>query len=144
MSPRSESLAAQHAVRQRSLLAQAALYLAATFAALGLLGPTSLGAAEAPSNYLDDIEVVALPGQQVQLKLKMRSPAPTPLSFTISSPARIAIDLPDTGLAMSARKRDVGVGGVQTVLAAEASGRTRIGLNPDALVPDAPHLQGHP
>ncbi len=143
MSPRSESLAAKHAVRQRSVLAQAALYLAATFAALGLLGPASLVAAEAPSNYLDDIEVVALPGQQVQLKLKMRSPAPTPLSFTISSPARIAIDLPDTGLAMNTRKRDIGVGGVQTVLAAEASGRTRVVLNLDSLVPYETHVEGN-
>jgi type IV pilus assembly protein PilQ len=143
MSPRPESLAAKRAVRQRSVLAQAALYLAATFAALGLLGPTSAGAAENPSNYLDDIEVVALPGQQVQLKLKMRSPAPTPLSFTISSPARIAIDLPDTGLAMNTRKRDIGVGGVQTVLAAEASGRTRVVLNLDSLVPYETHVEGN-
>jgi hypothetical protein len=84
MSPRSESLAAKRSrvVRQRSVLAQAALYLAVTFAALGLLGPTSLFAADAPSNYLEDIEVVSLPGQQVQLRLKMRAPAPTPLSFT--------------------------------------------------------------
>ena len=143
MSPRPESLAAKRAVRQRSVLAQAALYLAATFAALGLLDPTSVGAAENPSNYLDDIEVVALPGQQVQLKLKMRSPAPTPLSFTISSPARIAIDLPDTGLAMNTRKRDIGVGGVQTVLAAEASGRTRVVLNLDSLVPYETHVEGN-
>jgi type IV pilus assembly protein PilQ len=145
MSPRSESLAAKRSrvVRQRSVLAQAALYLAATFAALGLLGPASLFAADAPSNYLEDIEVVSLPGQQVQLRLKMRAPAPTPLSFTISSPARIAIDLPDTGLAMNTRKRDVGVGGVQTVLAAEASGRTRIVLNMDALVPYETHVEGN-
>jgi type IV pilus assembly protein PilQ len=145
MSPRSESLAAKRSrvVRQRSVLAQAALYLAATFAALGLLGPASLFAADAPSNYLEDIEVVTLPGQQVQLRLKMRAPAPTPLSFTISSPARIAIDLPDTGLAMNTRKRDVGVGGVQTVLAAEASGRTRIVLNMDALVPYETHVEGN-
>ena len=72
----------------------------------------------------------------MQLQLRhARAPAPQPLSFTISSPARIAIDLPDTGLAMTARKRDIGVGGVQTVLAAEASGRTRVVLNLDSLVP---------
>src|SRR5262245_13770685 len=145
MSSRSESLAAhRRPAHRRPLLAQAALCLASALAALGLFAPAAGIAAETPSNYLDDIEVIALPGQQVQLRLKMRAAAPEPLSFTISSPARIAIDLPDTGLAMSARKRDIGVGGVQTVLAAEASGRTRIGLNPDALVPDAPHLQGHP
>jgi len=145
MTSRPESFAVQRsrAVRHRSLLAQAALYLAATFVALGLTGPAGVLAAEAPSNYLDDIEVVALPGQQVQLKLKMREPAPTPLSFTISSPARIAIDLPDTGLAMSARKRDVGVGGVQTVLAAEASGRTRVVLNLDSLIPYETHVEGN-
>jgi type IV pilus assembly protein PilQ len=145
MTSRPESFAAQgsRAVRRRSLLAQAALYLAAAFATLGLTGPAGVLAEEAPGNYLDDIEVVTLPGQQVQLKLKMRAPAPAPLSFTISNPARIAIDLPDTGLAMSARKRDIGIGGVQTVLAAEASGRTRVVLNLDSLVPYETHVEGN-
>ena len=44
---------------------------------------------------------------------------------------------------MSARKRDVGVGGVQTVLAAEASGRTRVVLNLDSLVPYETHVEGN-
>jgi type IV pilus assembly protein PilQ len=140
----SESFAApDRRARQRSLLAQAALHMVAALAALGLFTPAAAVAADAPSNYLDDIEVVTLPGQQVQLRLKMRAPAPEPMSFTISSPARIAIDLPDTGLAMSARKRDVGVSGLQTVLAAEASGRTRVVLNMDALVPYETRVEGN-
>ena len=144
MSSRSESLAAhRRPAPRRPLLAQAALCLAAALAALGVLAPAAGIAAETPSNYLDDIEVIALPGQQVQLRLKMRGAAPEPLSFTISSPARIAIDLPDTGLAMSARKRDIGVGGVQTVLAAEASGRTRVVLNMDSLVPYETRVEGN-
>jgi type IV pilus assembly protein PilQ len=44
---------------------------------------------------------------------------------------------------MNTRKRDIGVGGVQTVLAAEASGRTRIVLNMDALVPYETHVEGN-
>ncbi len=87
------------------------------------------------NNFLEDLEVVTLPGQQIQLRLQLRQPAPDPLSFTISNPARIAIDLPGTGLATGSRKRDIGIGSLRTVLMAEASGRTRVVLNMDTLVP---------
>jgi type IV pilus assembly protein PilQ len=124
------------------LVAQVVLCLAVALAALGA-APVRAQDEAAPGNYLEDIEVVALPGQQVQLRLEMRNAAPEPLSFTITNPARIAIDLPDTGLAMPTRKRDINVGGVQTVLAAEASGRTRVVLNLDQLVPYDTRVEGN-
>ena len=62
------------------------------------------------------------------------SDAPEPLAFTIDQPARIALDLADTSLGLDSRRTDVGVGALDTVLAAEANGRTRIVLNLDDLV----------
>ncbi len=79
-------------------------------------------------------------GQQVQLKLHLSGPAPEPLPFTIDKPARIAFDLPNTTLALASRRIDVRSGGVDTVLAAEANGRSRLVVNVDAL--DAVYHQG--
>lgn len=86
-------------------------------------------------NRLQDIQVQSLPGQRVELKLIMSGTAPDPLAFTIDDPARIALDLPDTTLGLTSRRRDVNLGPLDTVLTAEANGRTRVVLNLDAMVP---------
>ncbi len=85
-------------------------------------------------NQLQDIQVQSLPGEQVELKLIMSETAPEPLAFTIENPARIALDLPDTALALSSRRRDVNIGPLDTVLTAEANGRTRVVLNLGTMV----------
>ena len=80
-------------------------------------------------NRLQDIQVQSLPGQRVELKLIMSGTAPEPLAFTIEDPARIALDLPGTTLGLTSRRRDVNMGPLDTVLTAEANGRTRVVLN---------------
>jgi type IV pilus assembly protein PilQ len=85
-------------------------------------------------NRLQDIQVQSLPGQRVELRLIMSDTAPEPLAFTIENPARIALDLPDTALGLSSRRRDVNLGPLDTVLTAEANGRTRVVLNLDSMV----------
>lgn len=85
-------------------------------------------------NRLQDIQVQSLPGQRVELRLITSSPAPEPLTFTIEDPARIALDLPDTALGLTSRRRDINLGPLDTVLTAEANGRTRVVLNLDAMV----------
>jgi type IV pilus assembly protein PilQ len=86
-------------------------------------------------NRLQDIQVQSLPGQRIELRLILSGTAPEPLAFTIDDPARIALDLPETSLGMSSRRRDVNLGPLDTVLTAEASGRTRVVLNLDSMVP---------
>jgi len=85
-------------------------------------------------NRLQDIQVQSLPGQRVELKLIMSETAPEPLAFTIENPARIALDLPDTTLGLSSRRRDVNMGPLDTILTAEANGRTRVVLNLGTMV----------
>ncbi len=85
-------------------------------------------------NRLQDIQVQSLPGQRVELKLIMSDTAPEPLTFTIENPARIALDLPNTSLGMTSRRRDVNLGPLITVLTAEANGRTRVVLNLGTMV----------
>lgn len=87
------------------------------------------------TNRLQDIQVQSLPGQRVELKLILSGTAPEPLAFTIDDPARIALDLPETTLGLSSRRRDVNLGPLDTVLTAEANGRTRVVLNLDTMVP---------
>ena len=97
--------------------------------------PVTLATAQEAGNQLQSIEVNPLPDQGVELRLQMSGTAPEPLSFTIDNPARIAIDLPGTSIGLSSRRTNVGVGALNTVLAAEAGGRTRVVLNLDDLVP---------
>ena len=85
-------------------------------------------------NTLQDIQVQSLPGQRVELTLVMSESAPEPLSFTIENPARIALDLPNTTLGLSSRRQDVNLGPLDTVLTAEANGRTRVVLNLGSMV----------
>jgi type IV pilus assembly protein PilQ len=86
-------------------------------------------------NRLQDIQVQSLPGQRLELKLIMSETAPEPLAFTIEDPARIALDLPGTTLGLSERRRDVNQGPLDTILTAEANGRTRVVLNLGTMVP---------
>ncbi len=101
-------------------------------AALLLLWGATASAQE--GNRLQDIQVQSLPGQRVELKLIMSDEAPEPLAFTIENPARIALDLPDTTLGLTARRRDVNLGPLNTILTAEANGRTRVVLNLGSMV----------
>src|ERR1700761_3353604 len=117
----------------------------AMFGALALVALSTVGftAHAADPVKLESIDVQTLSGQQVQLKLHLNGPAPEPLPFTIDKPARIAFDLPNTSLALQPRRIDVRSGGVDTVLAAEANGRTRLVVNVDSLLPYTTQVAGN-
>ena len=113
---------------------------AATIAALAAAGLSWSAAAQ--DLRLEGIDVQALPGQRVELRLRTNGQAPEPMSFTIDDPARITVDLPNTALGMSQRRQDVNVGPLTTVLAAEANGRTRIVLNMSTMAPYETRVEG--
>src|SRR6185436_17304884 len=116
------------------------LSAAACFAVTLVLG-TLAHAADAPK--LQAIDVQTLPGQQLQLTMRLSGPATEPLSFTIDNPARISFDLPNTELALPSRRIDVKAAGLDTILAAEAKDRTRLVLNLDRLMPYQTRLDGN-
>jgi type IV pilus assembly protein PilQ len=91
---------------------------------------------------LEAIDVQPLPGQQVELRLRLSGAAPEPMSFTIDDPARISLDLPNTTLALESRRQDANVGPLTTVLAAEANGRTRVVMNLSSMVPYQTRVEG--
>lgn len=111
----------------------------AAFLSAGLAAP----ALAQGTNRLESIQVSQASGNKVELTLRMSDNAPTPLTFTVDNPARIALDLPDTSVAMSSRRIDVNQGVVDTVNVAEASGRTRVVLNVDNLVPYETRVEGN-
>lgn len=94
------------------------------------------------TNRLESIQAQAS-GNKVELTLRLSESAPTPLTFTVDNPARIALDLPDTSVAMTSRRVDVKQGVLDTVNVAEANGRTRVVLNVDTLVPYETRVQGN-
>jgi type IV pilus assembly protein PilQ len=108
--------------------------------ALGLL-PSIAPAQEALR--LEAIDVAPLPGQQVELRLRLSGNAPEPTSFTIDDPARISLDLPNTTLALESRRQDANVGPLTSVLAAEANGRTRVVMNLSAMTPYQTRVDGN-
>ncbi len=108
---------------------------------LGMLPGAPARAADEPA--LQAIDVQPLPGQQLQLTMRLSGPAPQPLAFTIDNPARISLDLPNTTLALPSRRIDVHASGLDTIVAAETKDRTRLVLNLDKLVPYDTRVEGN-
>src|SRR5689334_2804806 len=124
----------------RQLAASTLFWLVAAVVA-GLMA--SAAHAQGTPNKLESIDVQNVSGQQVQLTLHHSSPPSEPVAFTIDNPARISLDLANTALALPSRRIDVRSGGVDSVLAAEAAGRTRLVLNLDRLLPYTTRVSGN-
>jgi type IV pilus assembly protein PilQ len=93
---------------------------------------------------LDDIRYTSLPGDRVQVELRLSEPlGADPLSFTIDNPARIALDFPGTSLNVPVKTQSVGVGKVESVSAVEAGGRTRVVMNLVQVVPYSLQTSGN-
>lgn len=108
-----------------------------------LFAGMTLQALAQTANRLEGITFTTGAGNKVELTLRLSDNAPTPLTFTVDNPARIALDLPETTVAMSSRRVDVKQGVVDTVNVAEANGRTRVVLNVDNLVPYETRVSGN-
>ena len=104
---------------------------------------TSVAHAQGTPNKLESIDVQNMSGQQLQLTLRHSAPPAEPVAFTIDNPARISLDLANTALALPSRRVDVRAGGVDSILAAEAAGRTRLVLNLDRLMPYTTRVSGN-
>ena len=95
------------------------------------------------ANTLEDIQFTTLPGERVQIRLKLAEAAPEPSTFTIDNPARIALDLPNTKLGLKQRYKDIDVGVARRITAVEAGGRTRVVVNLARLIGYETRVQGN-
>jgi type IV pilus assembly protein PilQ len=101
---------------------------------LALISLSGTAWSQEAGNALRDIQVQSTSDREIELRLILRDAAPEPLSFTIDNPARIVLDIPDTALEMASRRTQVDLGPLDTIMTAEAGGRTRAVLNLDNLV----------
>jgi len=96
----------------------------------GLIAVMPVGAAD-----LQDVQFAALPGNRVEVQLTLSEPVPAPEAFSTDSPARIALDFPGVSSKLDRKAVPIGVGAVHSLVAVEASDRTRVVLNLNDSVP---------
>ncbi|MBZ9782274.1 type IV pilus secretin PilQ [Pseudomonas sp. REP124] len=92
---------------------------------------------------LKALDVAALPGDRVELKLAFDQPPPAPRGYTTESPARIALDLPGVVNQLSSKTRDLGSGNARSATVVEAADRTRLIINLTQLTPYSTRVEGN-
>jgi type IV pilus assembly protein PilQ len=113
---------------------------------LSRLGVSLLAAFISPALLaakLNALDVAALPGDRVELKLAFDEPVASPRGYTLDQPARIALDLPGVSNNLGAKNRELGVGNARSVTVVEAQGRTRLIVNLTSLVPYSTRVDGN-
>ena len=96
----------------------------AGFALATVLASSALFAAE-----LQSIDVGALPGDGVELKLQFDEPVASPRGYTTEQPARIALDLPGVVNKLGVKNKEIAVGAAKSLTIVEAKDRTRLIIN---------------
>ncbi|HJV75325.1 MAG TPA: type IV pilus secretin PilQ [Noviherbaspirillum sp.] len=87
------------------------------------------GFAQAQENAIESINANQQ-GANVIVKVTMKNPiAKPPIGFSITSPARIALDFASTANATGKSAQDIGLGDVRSVNVVQAGGRSRLVFN---------------
>ena len=95
-----------------------------------LAGMFFSAAANAEANLLQSINTTTLQGGKVVIRVNFKDPlAAAPPGFTVTNPARIAIDLPGVSNALGKNTVEIGEGDIRSVSVVEVSGRTRLVVN---------------
>lgn len=84
---------------------------------------------------LEDVEFSSLPGNQVDIDLVFSGAAPAATDFATENPARIAIDFPGATSGLDKKQLPIGLGAAHSLVAIEASDRTRVVINLTDSVP---------
>jgi len=107
------------------------------------LGAWLGGARGAAAAVLEDVEFASLPGNQVEIDLVFSGSVPRPEDFATENPARIAIDFPGVSSGLERKSMPIGLGVAHSLVAIEASDRTRVVINLNDSVPYAVRTQGN-
>lgn len=112
---------------------------------LSRIGMTLLAVLFAPALLaanLQGLDVSALPGDKVELKLVFDEIITAPRGYTIEQPARIAVDLPGVKNQLGVKKRELGAGNARSVSIVETQDRTRLIINMTHLAPYSTRVEG--
>lgn len=97
---------------------------------LGLLVSVAAYSQDAGRNLLESINTTAQQGGKIVIRANFRAPLlAVPASFTVTNPARIALDLPNTTNGLGKSTIEVGEGSVRSVSVVEVANRTRMVVN---------------
>lgn len=105
--------------------------------ALAMFSPALLAA------NLQSLDVAALPGDKIELKLGFDEAVTAPRGYTIEQPARIALDLPGVANKLGVKNKELGVGNARSVTVVEAKDRTRLIINLSTLAPYSTRVDGN-
>ena len=95
-----------------------------------LAGMVFSASATAQANLLQSINTTTLQGGKVVIRVNFRDAlTAAPPGFTVTNPARIAIDLPGVSNALGKNTVEIGEGDIRSVSVVEVSGRTRLVVN---------------
>jgi type IV pilus assembly protein PilQ len=104
--------------------------LAGIAAMTGLLLSLSAIAQPAQPNLLESINTSTLQGGKVIVRVNFKDAlSAVPPGFTVTNPARIALDLPNVVNGLGKNTVDISEGDVRSVSVVESSGRTRMVVN---------------
>ena len=92
---------------------------------------------------LKTLDVAALPGDRIELKLSFDAPVPAPRGYTTEQPARIALDLPGVTSQLATKSGDLGAGNARSVVVVQAQDRTRVIINLTTLSPYSSRVDGN-
>ncbi|WP_295393586.1 type IV pilus secretin PilQ [uncultured Thiodictyon sp.] len=95
----------------------------------------TLGATPSWGVDLQSVSSAALPGNQVEVTLTFSGAVAKPTSFATDSPARIALDFAGVTNKLEHKAVPIGVGAIHSLVAVEASNRTRVVVNLNEPVP---------
>ena len=94
-------------------------------------------------NTIEDMAYARLPGDRIQVTLKMSKPPVEPQSFTITNPARISLDFAGARLGAPSKTLSVKEGALTSVTAIPGEDRTRVVLSLVKPVSYATAIQGN-
>ena len=97
---------------------------------LGFAVSLSAFSQDATKNLLESVDTTALQSGKVVIRINFKQPlAAKPAGFTVTNPARIALDLPNTANGLGKSSVDIGVGDVRSLSVVEVANRTRMVFN---------------
>ena len=97
---------------------------------LGFAVSLSAFSQDATKNLLESVNTTALQSGKVVIRINFKEPLTAkPAGFTVTNPARIALDLPNTANGLGKSSVDIGVGDVRSVSVVEVANRTRMVFN---------------
>ncbi len=89
----------------------------------------------ANANTIEEVSYTSLPGNRLQVNIRLTDVTEKPLSFNIDNPARIAFDFKNTTSNLPKRKQLIGIGVAQSLTSVTVKDKTRVILNLTETVP---------